>query len=117
MLICSFGKSVDYSKTFRITTMKRAISTRRFGILLAIGVPLLSTVAFGQTAMFSVKALPILPGYTQAVAICGHLAKRYAHSSRRRSWRNSKLCEKHQQCGSGGRQPPDLYRKSGRYLE
>jgi len=49
--------------------MKRAISTRRFGILLAIGVPLLSTVAFGQTAMFSVKALPILPGYTQAVAI------------------------------------------------
>lgn len=46
--------------------MREAIS--RLLTALAFGATLSSTMAFGQTAMFSVKALPIPPGYTQAVA-------------------------------------------------
>jgi len=48
--------------------MKRTSASRRLSFFLAVGVPLLSTVAFGQTPMFSVKRLDLLPGQTQATA-------------------------------------------------
>jgi len=48
--------------------MKNSTSSRRLSFFLAVGVPLLSTAAFGQTAMFSVKQLAKIPGALYAGA-------------------------------------------------